>query len=127
MGFKSFFTSVSKQLDAASEETAQEIAEFVLKKAQGRAPVMGGHSADGVYKSVAKRKPKAPPGTYRKQIQVQYDSNSIVLGVNNMLGAYLEKGTRHAQAYPHIQPAFEENTKEIERIVRDAYERNISK
>ena len=125
MNFTSYFTSVSKMLEKANTETAEQIAALVQKKAHDRAPVQGGTSADGRYRSRSRKPKKKPPGTYRKQIEASFDGDRVVLGVNNLLGVYLEKGTKNAPAYPHMQPAFEESTREIKEILKGAYEKHV--
>lgn len=130
MGYKSFLPTINNMLDDANLETAENIAEFVRKKAYERAPVQGGKSADGRYISKSRKPKKRAPGTYRKQIKASYDDERVVVGVNDILGLWLEEGTSrrfggYSPAFPHFQPAFEENTREIKQIVKDAYRNNV--
>ncbi len=125
MGFKSYLTDVEDMIDRANDAALEEIADFARQKARDRAPVQSKTSADGVYTSKQREPKERDPGTYRETIKSSYGDGRAIVGTDDLLGVFLETGTRTAPAYPHIQPAFEENAKEIQEIVEKEYHQHV--
>ncbi len=90
-----------------------EIGDFVLEKAQGRASVKGEGSADGYYSSPWAVRDPSRVGAVRKSIQKTMQPNKVVIGSNHMIAPKLEHGSSRETPKPFMRPSIDENRNEI--------------
>jgi HK97 gp10 family phage protein len=101
MAFKSNFGEIRKKFTSGKEKALEAVGVFVKGETQSRCPVDTGNlRASYTHKTDAR-------------------AGKVTIGSPVEYAVYVEKGTKSSAKQPHLTPAFEENMKEIEKIVKE--------
>lgn len=109
-----------------SDETLNDVGEFVRQKAHDRCSVKGSTSADGYYTSPYPPRDPGRAGEVRRSIKKTAPSNNqIKIGSNHMIAPMLEQGSSRETPKPFMRPAIDENQNHIVGMISEALEKSI--
>jgi len=92
-----------------------------LKKAENLALTAIGEFVTGR----AKLETPVDTGKLRQSIDNEVLDDSVVIGTNTEYAIYVEKGTRHQQAQPYLEPAVTKNKGKIKKIIEEIYKKEV--
>jgi len=99
--FKSNADEVKKKIAAAKEKALESVGIFIDSETKSRSPVLTGYLK----------------GSYTHEVDLKNDK--VTNGSPAEYAPYVELGTSKSGKQPHLRPAYEDNLKKIENIVKE--------